>query len=79
MKCECGKECGAYKKCYTCNSKNKNKCRCGKLKETKYSLCYKCQNCHLCNATGMMYISDDVWGTCECQPEPFKKMIENYI
>lgn len=65
-----------YKQCYICKNKGKTDCKkCAEANERGFLLCYKCnenkkkaKGCEMCNGTGQMYWSDDVYGECiHCQ------------
>ncbi len=43
LECKCVLKNIKFNKCYNCNIKNKDKCKCGKLKDKKYELCYTCK------------------------------------
>lgn len=65
-----------YKQCYLCKNKGKTDCKkCAEANERGFLLCYNCnqknklaKGCEMCNGTGEMYWSDDVYGECiHCQ------------
>jgi hypothetical protein len=65
-----------YKQCYLCKNKGKTDCvKCAEANERGFLLCYKCnenkkkaKGCEMCNGTGQMYWSDDIYGECiHCQ------------
>ena len=65
-----------FKQCFICRNKGKTDCiKCAEANERGFLLCYKCnenkkkaKGCEMCNGTGQMYWSDDIYGECiHCQ------------